>query len=244
MKTKKEFTAEQVDAMIRLKFGQLVVSNFNTAYTTDAKLAKLFKVSATKIRSLMQARFAKLREEKVTSAPRRRQRYGIKFVSEAMNDYIVSETTLLEQAGLSLVERCLQINRLHPFPPLNPTLLRRIYRRIGVKKKAINYNKFCKPGMEEQLPQLMKNQKKLLDDAKAEGRQILYIDETMFTRKAIKKLEWARKHENAEVDEKLLNDRTYALLMGISEERGVEQWKIFPKSVNTDKFLQYLDLVR
>ena len=54
----------------------------------------------------------------------------------------------------------------------------------------------------------------------------------MFTRKAIKKLEWARRHENAEVDEKLLNDRTYALLMGISQEAGVEQWRIFQKSVN------------
>ena len=32
--------------------------------------------------------------------------------------------------------------------------------------------------------------------------------------------------------------------MGISKEEGVEQWKIFPKSVDTDKFLQYLDLVR
>ena len=65
-----------------------------------------------------------------------------------------------------------------------------------------------------------------------EGRRIIYIDETMFTRKAIKKLEWAQKYKNAEVDEKLLNDRTYALLMGISEEAGLEQWRIFQKSIN------------
>ena len=45
----------------------------------------------------------------------------------------------------------------------------------------------------------------------------------MFTRKAIKSLEWSRKLENPEVDEKLLNDKTKALLLGISYEEGVEQ---------------------
>ena len=90
----------------------------------------------------------------------------------------------------------------------------------------------------------MKALKTEIDGAKKEGRKVVYIDETMFTRKAIKKLEWARKHENAEVDESLLNDKTYALLMGISVEEGVEQWRIFKKSVNTDKFLQYLEQVR
>lgn len=32
--------------------------------------------------------------------------------------------------------------------------------------------------------------------------------------------------------------------MGISYEKGVEQWKIFPKSVDTDKFIRYLEMVR
>ena len=53
--------------------------------------------------------------------------------------------------------------------------------------------------------------------AKAEGCKIIWADETMFTRRAVKKTEWSRKGENAEVDEKLLNDYTKALLMGISE---------------------------
>ena len=47
-----------------------------------------------------------------------------------------------------------------------------------------------------------------------------------------------------EVDDRLLKEKTYALLMGISEEKSVEQYRIFPKSVNTDKFLEYLQLVR
>ena len=47
-----------------------------------------------------------------------------------------------------------------------------------------------------------------------------------------------------EVNNHLLNEKTQALLMGISKEEGVEQWKIFSKSVNADKFIEYLGMVR
>ena len=83
-----------------------------------------------------------------------------------------------------------------------------------------------------------------LDQARDDGYKIIFIDETMLTRKAVQKFEWSKKKENAVVDEKLLQDKTRALLMGISHEEGVEQCKIFDKSVNTDKFLHYLDRVR
>ena len=58
------------------------------------------------------------------------------------------------------------------------------------------------------------------------------------------KFEWAAKHENMAIDEKLLNEPTKALLMGISAENGVEQYRIFDKSVNIKKFHQYLQMVR
>ena len=53
------------------------------------------------------------------------------------------------------------------------------------------------------------------------------------------KFEWAAKHENMAIDEKLLNEPTKALLMGISDN-GIEQYRIFDKSVNIKKFSQYL----
>ena len=83
-----------------------------------------------------------------------------------------------------------------------------------------------------------------MEDAERENYKVIFIDETMFTRKAVAKTEWARPHENAEVDEALLNEPAKALLMGISAEEGVEQWKIFARSVNADKFCQYLQMVR
>ena len=79
---------------------------------------------------------------------------------------------------------------------------------------------------------------------RSQGIKIIFIDETVFTRKAMMKFEWARKHENMAVDEKLLNEPTKALLMGISAEKGVEQYRVFDRSVNIKKFIQYLQMVR
>ena len=46
------------------------------------------------------------------------------------------------------------------------------------------------------------------------------------------------------VDQAKLNEPTLALLAGISKEVGVEYCQVFPKSVNTAKFLEYLANLR
>ena len=127
---------------------------------------------------------------------------------------------------------------------MTPTLMRQIYQKHGIKYKAIKYRKFIAPDFESQLPIMIDQMRQELDEAKHNKELILYLDETIFSRKAMLKNVWARKHENGEIDEAMLNEPTMALLMSISQENGVEPWKIFKRSVNTDKFCQYLQMVR
>ena len=54
----KQYSELQVDAIIRMKFGCPVASQFNTSYVSNARLGKLFKCSASKIRQLYLDRFA------------------------------------------------------------------------------------------------------------------------------------------------------------------------------------------
>ena len=173
-----------------------------------------------------------------------RIRYGVRFVPEEMQADIATPETLQRQTGMSLADRSKEINdRQYPFNKMNPTLLRNIYKKHQVKKKAILHKKVVTPDLAAQLPALKEQLRQELTALRDQGYKIVYIDETMFTRKAMAKLEWAAKHQNAEIDEAQLNEPTKALLTGISES-GVEQWKIFPKSVNIKKFQQYLQLVR
>ena len=82
------------------------------------------------------------------------RRFGLRYVTAEMREYITAAATLKQQTGVSLVNRCEAINAKYGFPKMNPTLLRRIYRLYGIKKKAILYKKVVTPDMEAQLPEL------------------------------------------------------------------------------------------
>ena len=60
----------------------------------------------------------------------------------------------------------------------------------------------------------------------------------------MRKIEYCRKGENLRIDEAQLNEPTLALIMGISKEDGVEHWEIHKRSINTAKFLGYLEALR
>ena len=60
--------------------------------------------------------------------------------------------------------------------------------------------------------------------ARNQGRRIIYLDETMFTRKTVPKTEWSRKKENLTVDMDKLDEPTLAVLAAISKENGVEYY--------------------
>ena len=53
----KSFSEQQVDDLIKLKYGKLVTSDKNTQYISNAVLGRIFGVSASKIRELYMARF-------------------------------------------------------------------------------------------------------------------------------------------------------------------------------------------
>ena len=55
----KEFTAQQVEDIIKLKFGRLVTSAENTSYVSNRVLGKIYGVSGQKIRELYLSRFDK-----------------------------------------------------------------------------------------------------------------------------------------------------------------------------------------
>ena len=61
----KQFTNEQVDDIIKLKFGSLVVAENSKSYVSNKILGKLFKVSGSKIRRLYLERFDKLQVQQL-----------------------------------------------------------------------------------------------------------------------------------------------------------------------------------
>ena len=83
-----------------------------------------------------------------------------------------------------------------------------------------------------------------LAKAKKDGYRIVYLDETCFTRKTMTDTEWTLPKENVTIDEAKINEPCLALLAAISKDKGHEHYRIFPRSVNVDKFKEWLKELR
>ena len=70
-----------------------------------------------------------------------RQRYGYRFLKLHEIQWLTSEQTLRNQTSLSLVDRTKHFLKEFPSAKMNPTLLREIYRRHGIKKKKLRWYK-------------------------------------------------------------------------------------------------------
>ena len=57
----KIFTEQQVDDLIKLKFGRLVTERGHQSFVSNQLLGRLFKVSGTQIRRLYLERFESIR---------------------------------------------------------------------------------------------------------------------------------------------------------------------------------------
>ena len=82
--------------------------------------------------------------------------------------------------------------------------------------------------------------KRQLTIAKNDGFRMVYLDETMFTRKTVADAEWTLPKQNVMIHDAQLNEPTLALLSAISKEKGQEYFKIFEKSVDIPKFKEWL----
>ena len=141
---------------------------------------------------------------------------------------------------MSLADRCQHFRKEFPSAKINPTLLRKVYRLNHIKKKKLKWFKEDKDKDPSKVRQQLSTMRGLLTRAKNDNFLIVYIDECVFTRKTCPDSEWALKKENMRVNIDKINEPTMALLCGISKENGVEHHMIFKRSVNADKFKDYL----
>ena len=55
----KQFTEEQIDDLLKLKFGKVVEESGHTAFVSNKTLGKIYKISEHKIAGMLWVRFAK-----------------------------------------------------------------------------------------------------------------------------------------------------------------------------------------
>ena len=73
---------------------------------------------------------------------------------------------------------------------MNPALLRQIYKMHRIEKRKLRWYKTPKELDPEKAEKLLAKMKRELAKAKKDGYRVVYIDETMFTRKTVSDTEW------------------------------------------------------
>ena len=81
-------------------------------------------------------------------------------------------------------------------------------------------------------------------DAREEGRELIYLDETNFTKLALPTREWSTRHSNLTVEQEDVYQGYRSVLVSMHETRGIENPKIQDRAINSDDFISYLKMMR
>jgi len=76
-----------------------------------------------------------------------------------------------------------------------------------------------------------------------EGTKVVFLDEAIFSFNTFSTKAWASPYQNIEVKESSLRLKTQALICCISGDIGLETYKIQPKAVNGQQFIEFLEQV-
>ena len=70
-----------------------------------------------------------------------RVHYGIRFLKPHQIQWLTSSSTLRQQTGLSLVDRCKHFEKEFPTAHMNSALIKKIYNLHKIKKRKLQWYK-------------------------------------------------------------------------------------------------------
>ena len=76
------------------------------------------------------------------------------------------------------------------------------------------------------------------------GRKIVQLDEFVVTKKTWPTHVWTLPKTNLQMDQSKAYTETYAVILAISREKGIELVDVYKKSINKIKFKHFLDRLR
>ena len=115
-------------------------------------------------------------------------------------EFLTSMYTLEQWSGLTMKQRTVFFHRQFPDKRIAVTSLRRLYLRHGIRRKKVRLEKAMTQRVRRNFEQNCKNLLAEMEQAKCEGRILVFSDETLFTKRALKQHEWSAKSTNLTVD--------------------------------------------
>lgn len=211
-------------------------TTFTRKYATYKTISKCLNLTEYEIQHICRKA---LKTVKAPSAKQKERKLDQKHI-----DFLLSPKTLEQWAGLTMKERQVRFHRWFQNKRIAITSLRRLYLKNGVRRKKVRQEKYLPNTTRQNYVQICQNVVQQIDQAKKEGRRLIYLDEINFTKLAIKLREWSAKNSNLTVDQEDIYTGYRSVIASMSEERGYEFTQIHSKAIDADDFIDYLKKLR
>ena len=236
-KTTTELTPEIKEAVLLLRYRK------KKPKKTDATYMSLGQIGTELGLTYRQVKYICERSDlhKKRKSPRDKPERIIEAEQEA---YLKDPAILKAWAGRSLIERAVLYHRRFPHKVISAMELCRFYKRNQIKRKAVTRYKTATPEKQAEYEAWQRESYSKLQQAWNNNERVLYLDECVFTKATIPKLDYAHKHTNQTVNEQDFFHRYLAVVAAISSDRGVDCIMVFDEAITRETFITFLEELR
>ena len=151
-----------------------------------------------------------------------------------------NSNTLKAWAAKTLQERAVLYHRKFPNKKISPMSLCLFYKKHSIRRKRVTRFKSAPPNKQAEYDVWQMESWNALQTAFRAKERVVYVDEVVFTKATIPRLDYALKYSNQTVDEKDFYSKYIAVIAAISADRGVDTILIFDQAVNRFDFIEFL----
>jgi hypothetical protein len=80
--------------------------------------------------------------------------------------------------------------------------------------------------------------------SRANQVKFIQADEAVFTFSTFSNKTWSGSYDNIKVFDRKITIKTHAIVAGISEDKGLEEYLISPKSIKSQQYIEFLEKLR
>ncbi len=168
----------------------------------------------------------------------------VRQLDEEHIDFLTNLRTLEEWAGRTMKERTVLFHRRFPDKRIAVTSLRRLYLRHGIRRKKVRLEKAMTLRVRQNFVQNCQALLASMEQAAREGRILVFLDEILFTKRALKLREWSARNSNLSVDQEEVYVGYRSVIATMTAERGMGLCLIYMTAVDADDFVAFLRKLR
>jgi len=212
-KLPKQHQTEIKEAVLLLRFRSSRPTAKSAKYAAYARIAQALAITYNEVQHMCRSAVR-------PDAPFKPEKQVRKLGQEHV-DFLTSMHTLEQWAGLTMQQRAVLFHRRFPDKRIAITTLRRLYLRHGIRRKKVRLEKTMTQRVRRNFVQNCQRLLAEMEQAEREGRLLVFADEILFTKRALKLREWSAKNSNLAVDQEEVYVGYRAALASMTEEKGI-----------------------